>query len=207
MRKVRVTVGLISVAIMSLISCGKVGQTGDLHTLINQDIIGNRKSVYWDGKEASLVKDELDDLTLTDGRGWGIYSKVDILDNYEFSYFDNKNDYKTVSDDPANYILESEDQRIVVKEIDYYTEKEKLDTDENFRQTDKLKLKEDRLKLFEEYQTYTCILDNYAGYTIIFKSELNGKSYNITCVGKGILPNIELQAKEVTNSFRVYIDN
>ena len=189
-----------------LLGCGSIQYSNDLHTLLEQDREGNKKSVYWDGKEASLIADELDSKFITDGRGWGSYSKVDILNEYEFSYYDNEKPFNIVSDDTTNYILESENQRIIISEIDYNTEKEQLDNNNNFRQTDKLKIREDVVYLFEEYETYSCTVDNYAGYTILIKSKLNNKSYNITCVGIGMLPDIKLQAQEILNSFDVYVE-
>lgn len=203
--KNKLKTGLILATTMCmLVACGGESVKGDFHTLVEQDRTGNSKSVYWDGKEASLIKDELDSPMITDGRGYGMYSTIDIDEEYRFYYYDNKSDLHVKNDATDNYILESDTQKIIINSIDYDTEKAKLDTSENFKQTGKLKIKDDKLTSFDKYQTYTCIVDNYAGYSIIFKHGITGKSYQVICIGKGNIANIELQAREVINSFSVY---
>ena len=203
---------------LNIWACNIKSDTSNFHELLAQDKEGDRKSIEWNAvtKKATLVKDELDNKSILDGRGYGLYNKVDIDEEYQFTYKDNEKPekkFKVLNNNPSNYILSSANQRIEIQEIDYNTEKDKLTDPKNIEQyqpTDTLYIKEDRVNLFKEYEVFSSIIDipetnkAYAGYTIIFTSELNNKSYKITCTGEGLLPDIQLQTEEIINSFRVY---
>lgn len=190
------------------ISTEKVSETEYFHELWKEDEQGDGKSVYWDGEKAFLIEDPLDSLDITDGRLVVEGTEMKTVPGiFELHYLNKLKNVQVVSEKEDDYHLTAENMDIRVQEVDFSGEKERLDKDSGYRSMETDVLSQHQIKYFKEYGLYMGLADTekgrYAGYTLIFKSELNGKSYKLSVLGIGNMEDIKMHALYVMNHFEV----
>ena len=171
----------------------------NFHKLTKEDIIGDRKGVYWDGESASVVEDELDQSDIDDGRN--VFSgattvKLPLI--FEYSYPNDLEDVTVVNDDAKDYHVTAKDYDIRIELVDYNSAVEKMAENDNFIEIDKSALSVNQTKYFDDYHLYRGIVNteqgDYAGYVLIFESNLDDRQYKITCSGLGLVERIRMTA-------------
>ena len=183
----------------------------NFHNLMEADEVGDKKSVYWDGRKAILEEDELDDLNINDGRGMieGTQT-VTIPTVFEFTYTNSLKDVIVENNSEENYHIEAQNYDIRIELIDYEVETEKMASDANFAKITDSVLSERHTKYFKEYELYSGIVQtargDYAGYSLIFDSAVDDRAYRITCSGIGCMENIRMEAFEIMNHFYVLFE-
>lgn len=178
------------------------------HRLMEEDVTGDGMSVYWDGKAASVVEDQFDQNDIEDGRSVinGATSvKLPLL--FEYSYPNHLEDVTVVSDNAENYHVKAKDYDIRFELVDYKNAVEELKQNNNLREIDKSNLSENQTKYFKDYHLYQGIINtqsgDYAGYVLVFESNLDDRQYKISCSGLGLIENIKITAFYIMNHFEV----
>lgn len=166
--------------------------------LMANDKIGDLQSVYWDGAQASLVDDELDNTEILDGDN-GAYTlntvetgswSIEIPSNIEYKQGNlNKNHCKLIGDD---WWLE-------INPYDYGESSSKLDKDSS------ISLLESEYNDWKQRILYRSILEKdskyYAGYTLILKQE--NKTYKVDYYGIGNMRKLSSNALTILKSFKI----
>lgn len=183
-------------------------ETEHLCALLEKDKPNNQKSVYWDGEKAELIKDELDDKNLSDGR-YGEYSVAvtEVEGVYRFRYYKEcLKDAQVVSDKSEDYCIVAEDREVRIEQVDYEAEKKAFKENERYKEY-KDDRAEKRLKNYKEnYKLYvgTEELEEhlpYAGYVLLFQSDETKSAYKISVSGEGYMEDIWILAGEIMRSF------
>lgn len=178
------------------------------YKLVEEDKTGDKKSVYWDGKSASMVEDEFDSLDISDGRG-GITGteRTGIPDVFELYYPDSIENVVLTSDSEEDYHLTTDVVDIRIQLVDFHSKQEELKEDSSYKEIDGGILSKHQTKYFENYKLYVGLIktgeETYAGYTLLFQSNLNDKSYMISVAGIGNLEDIKINALYIMNHFDV----
>ena len=168
------------------------------YKLVEEDKTGDKKSVYWDGKSASMVEDEFDSLDISDGRGMITGTeRTGIPDVFELNYPNSIENVVLTSDSEEDYHLTADVVDIRIQLVDFHSNK----------QIDASILSKHQTKYFEDYKLYVGLIkteeETYAGYTLLFESNLNNKSYMISVAGIGNLEDIKMNALYIMNHFDV----
>lgn len=191
-----------------IISNSTTDEVQNFHNLMAADEVGDKRSVYWDGSKATSEEDELDDLSIDDGRGVidGTQT-ITIPMVFEFEHTNSLQDVVVESDNEEDYHIEAKNYDIRIERIDYEAEKENMASDSNFVQTTEIVLADYQTKYFKEYELYYGIVQTdrgtYAGYSLIFDSALDDRAYRITCSGIGCMEDIRTEAFYIMNHFDV----
>lgn len=176
--------------------------------LMSEEVEGDRKSVYWDGSHAVMREDPLDIADIQDGRYVieGV-QKVTIPDTFEFSYPNALENVVVESKKEEDYHITAKDYDIQIKRIDYEEEKEKIASDPAYVRIEEEVLSPNQTKYFKSYELYEGIVNTsggtYAGYTLLFESELDHRAYLIGCSGIGYLYDIRQVGFYIMNHFDV----
>lgn len=187
------------------------GEVENFFYLMEQNEVGDGKSVYWDGISATEVEDEFDSSDLQDGR-WNISGEqvITVGDIFEFAYPDSLDSITVLSDSAEDYHLYTEEYDVHIQQISYEEEVQDASKEENLKRIEEELLSEHQTKYFEEYQLYLGIVDtekgNYAGYTLFFKSNLADRAYCISVNGTGNMEDIKIVALYVMNHFEVLFE-
>lgn len=179
-----------------------------LNVLIKEEEDGDGESVFWDGEKAFVKNDPYDEKDIDDGR-FVIEGKKTVLmpQVYQLEYPDSlQNDI--VEKDSEEYChITAEDFDICIELIDYEDRKKVLDNNHNCEIVKEEILSKNQTKYFKRYEVYSGIIDadgkNYAGFILIFESELADRSYQITCSGIGYMKDIQKNAIYIMNHFDV----
>ena len=178
------------------------------YKLVEEDKTGDKKSVYWDGKSASMVEDEFDSLDISDGRGMITGTeRTGIPDVFELNYPNSIENVVLTSDSEEDYHLTADVVDIRIQLVDFHSKQEELKKDSSYKQIDASILSKHQTKYFEDYKLYVGLIkteeETYAGYTLLFESNLNNKSYMISVAGIGNLEDIKMNALYIMNHFDV----
>lgn len=182
--------------------------TATFFSLVEADQQGDEKSVYWDGKKASVIDDEFDSAQIDDGRTLGEgYETAGVPDMFSFQYPNDMKLAEIKSESAEEYCLEAENLEILVRQIDFEKETEAMKNNTNYQMIATEFFPEYVTKYFEQYQLYIGFTDTqnarYAGYTLLFQSNLADRSYQITVAGIGNMEEIRLRALYIMDHFEV----
>lgn len=180
----------------------------NFHQLMKEDVAGDGKGVYWDGESASVIDDELDQSDIDDGRNvFTDATTVKLPLIFEYSYPNELEDVTVVNDDAKDYHVTAKDYDIRIELVDYNNAVEKMAENDNFTEIDKSALSANQTKYFDDYYLYRGIVNtangDYAGYVLLFESNLDDRQYKITCSGLGLVERIRMTAFYIMNHFEV----
>lgn len=186
----------------------ELSQIENFHKLMNEDAGGDRKGVFWDGESASVVDDELDQSDIDDGRNvFTGATTVKLPLNFEYSYPNELEDVTVVNDDAKDYHVNAKDYDIRIELVDYNNAVEKMAVNDNYIEIDKSALSANQTKYFDDYHLYRGIVNtangDYAGYVLLFESNLADRQYKISCSGLGLVERIRMTAFYIMNHFEV----
>lgn len=201
----------IGILMLGLTGCQKeyANETEHIFVLLEKDKPNNRKSVYWDGVEAKLMKDGLDDENICDGR-WGPYclSEKKVEDTYSFAYFE-EYFYKSeiISESASDYHIVTEDMDYHIEQVDYADEKKAFSEGTNFKEIEPWMVGRWMKENAEKYIAYKGIEEfeerlPYAGYVLLFQSKETGNAYKISVTGLGYLEDISIIANRIMSTFQ-----
>lgn len=179
-----------------------------LNVLIDEEKDGDGKSVYWNGKEAIVKDDPYDVKDIDDGR-FTIQGRkiVSIPQVFQFEYPDFLQNVAVEKDSEEYYYIASQNFDICIELIDYEDREEVLDSNLNYKIVEDEILSKDQIKYFKRYKLYRGVVDtndkNYAGFILIFESELADRAYQISCSGIGYIKDIQKNAIDIMNHFDV----
>ena len=107
------------------------------YKLVEEDKTGDKKSVYWDGKSASMVEDEFDSLDISDGRGMITGTeRTGIPDVFELNYPNSIENVVLTSDSEEDYHLTADVVDIRIQLVDFHSKQEELKKDSSYKQID-----------------------------------------------------------------------
>lgn len=205
----------IGILMFGLTGCQKeyANETEHLCDLLEKDKPDNQKSVYWDGVEAKLKKDELDNKDILDGR-WGEFCKVitDVEGVYSFGYYEEcLNNIEIVSETAADYHVIGDGRDIHIEQVDYETEKKGFEENENYKEYNDELIGRRLKNQAKEYKHYIGIEEfdehlPYAGYVLLVQMDKSGNAYKISVTGEGYTEDILILAKEVMGDFSEWED-
>lgn len=179
--------------------------------LMEEDVVGDEKSVSWDGTQATVIDDVYDSTEISDGRfemsGREIATVAGV---FEFAYPNTLKQVSIKSGQAEDYYLTAENVEIRIQQIEYASEKKNLDENLKYRNIDASSLSEHQTKYFNQYALYMGMVDTdegcYAGYTLVFESNLAKRSYRISVDGIGNMADIKATAVYVMNHFDVLFE-
>lgn len=178
----------------------------DFQRCIEADLPFDEHSVFWNGKSASIIKDELDTEKTAGDRYsyWNTKLYVSGDKMWSFYYIDLKDDPETIIHDDS-FTLLSDTEYIKAQKADFKQECLFLEKSEFMRSFDDEAL--DKIASQSEFQSFryayglkTIENSTYAGYTAVFTSKY-GDSYKIDYYGIGNMENIRTCFKEILTSF------
>lgn len=176
--------------------------------LVTNAKAGDKKAVYWDGSKASVVDDEMNSFDIDDGRNVSenpqTYREEMLI---EVKY---PEDFKQVDINPEeldNCHFTDGDCEIIVKQIDYEEMATAIENNDDYMQTDLVHIQDYRSKYFDKYMLCVGLKDfdgiTKAGFTLIFKSALDERSYIVEVYGLGNINIISDVSALVMNSIDV----
>lgn len=178
----------------------------DLQKCIETDLPYNGQSVFWNGRSASIIEDEIDTEETAGDRysywNTNLYISGDKM--WSFYYIDLKDDPKTIIQDDS-FTLFSDSEYIKAQKADYQEECMLLEKSESMTSFDDEAL--DAISSRSEFQSIQCgyglktIEDiTYAGYTAVFTTK-HGDSYRVDYYGIGNMDDIKSCFMEILSSF------
>lgn len=90
----------------------------EFQTLMDEDEVGDLKSVYWDGQEARTVEDQLDDESISDGRNWRGFVPLE-KELWKCNIYGIEN-YEAIFDENDHVLYKGDKYRFEVKKIENY---------------------------------------------------------------------------------------
>ena len=163
-------------------------------------------SVFWNGKSASLIEDELDSEKTAGDRYsyWNTKLYVSGDKMWSFYYIDLKDDPETIIQNDS-FTLISDKEYIKAQKADYKEECSLLEQSEYMISFDDEAL--NTIASQSGFQSFRCAYGlktiekvTYAGYTAVITSKY-GDSYKIDYYGIGNMENIKTCFKEILSSF------
>lgn len=201
----------IGILMLGLTSCQKeyANETEHIFALLEKDKPNNRKSVYWNGVEAALIKDPLDSDNICDGRG-GPYclSETTVENTYSFGYYEEYfHNSEIISESASDYHIVTEDMDYHIEQVDYEDEKKALSEGTNFKEIETWMVGRWMNENAEKYIAYKGIEEfeehlPYVGYVLLVQSKETGNAYKISVTGLGYFENISIIAKQIMSSFQ-----
>lgn len=178
--------------------------------LMDEDKVGDKKSVYWDGNAATMVDDEFDDPDIVDfpmlikgSKNYRVDKLIECIYPETFELVDIDSDQL----DKCHFIDEEHELEIFIQQIDYGHEVKSCDSNLDYKKTDKSILADYQTCYFKKYKLYIGIKEineiKKAGYVLLFESDLADRSYMIEVYGLGDMEVIKENALFVMNGFHV----
>lgn len=212
---------LISIAlILSLVGCSKNNTNNEFDEffkLMENDKEYDEKGVFWDGISAKMIKDELDNKYILDGRyGSRMAPETIYLKGFSIKIDTYNNDYKIISNSETSIELETEKSD---KDFKVYCKTELLnDSFENvcnqLNNKENIKFVSDELKYstwygIKQVKVYLGILDindeKLAGKTYVIEDDDNNV-YQITYAGLGNMNDILMLSSNTASSFTIIVE-
>lgn len=176
--------------------------------LVKNSEAGDGKGINWDGNKASVIDDEMNSFDIDDG-GYVSENPPKYREEMliEFRYPEGFKQVDVNPDELDNCHFTDGDDEIIVKQINYEEMAAAIENSDDYKQTDSVHIQDYRSKYFDKYMLYVGLKDfdgiTKAGYTLIFKSALDDRSYIVEVYGLGNINSIKAEAALVMNSIDV----